>query len=42
MIFQDVVDAVEAALIEEGVPEPVREMIISDVWDRLTDELEEG
>lgn len=41
MIFQDVVDAVEAALIDEGVPPRVRELILNDVWDRLTDELQE-
>lgn len=42
MIFQDVVDAVEEILIDEGVPEHVRDKIKDDVWNRLSDELEEG
>lgn len=41
MIFQNVVDAVETALIDENVPEYVREKILDDVFNRLKDELEE-
>ncbi len=41
MIFQNVVDAVEEVLIDQAVPIGVREKILDDVFNRLTDELEE-
>lgn len=41
MIFQNVVDAVEEVLIEQGVPIGVREKIMDDVFNCLTDNIEE-
>lgn len=41
MIFQNVVDAVEEVLIEQGVPISVQEKILDDVFNRLSDNLEE-
>lgn len=37
----DIVDAVEAALIDEDVPQRIREKIMDHTWDILQDELED-
>lgn len=41
-MIQDVVDAVEGALMDENVPSRVREIILDHVADILQDEIGDG